>query len=352
MQGILLTQNDLIAKELLVGWPESPLAKAESEKRLRNIPFPTRRPTLKEATRVYEELSTITVSPFSVFVSESHHASSKEKKLSVEARKQPTVEKEDTNKSAIKGTDHLKKREPESSKAVKQTDDESSSSVKSEEKDPNLEILFQVCLNGDEESLLKAIEEGGISDVVFSPVYFPTDSKHFKNVQTGLGLVGVAAVSEQTKLMEWLMDKGISPIIGASPYVSSKSKQVRNTLRQYWGKNPDKYDYAKAEIPGPLTEADMQAQQEKEREKRRKEREKKKEKARQKAEDAKPKAQKDRELRAAAAEARLLGNRCASCKKSLDGLTPFSRLAYKYCSTACVTSHREQLERLNSSKRK
>ena len=336
-----------------MGWPDSPLAKAENEKRLRNIPFPTRRPTLKEATRVYEELSTITFSPFSVFLDESPPDSNKEKKQSVVTNKQPTSEKEDKNKIATKGTDHLKKREPEASKVVKPTDEESSSSVKTEEKDPNLETLFEACLNGDEESLLKAIEEDGMSDIIFSPIYFPTDSKHFKNAKTGLGLVGVAAVSEQIKLMEWLMDKGVSPTTGASPYIASKSKHVRNTLRQYWAKTPDKYDYAKAEIPGPLTETELQAQQEKEREKRRKEREKKKEKARQKAEDAKPQSQKDRELRAAAAEARFLGNRCASCKKRLEGLTPFSRLAYKYCSTACVTSHREQLERLNtrSSKR-
>ena len=35
---------------------------------------------------------------------------------------------------------------------------------------------------------------------------------------------------------------------------------------------------------------------------------------------------------------------CAWCSASLVGQVPFERLAYKYCSTACVRAHRLDME--------
>ncbi|CAI7869077.1 unnamed protein product [Closterium sp. NIES-53] len=37
---------------------------------------------------------------------------------------------------------------------------------------------------------------------------------------------------------------------------------------------------------------------------------------------------------------------CDSCGASLAGRTPFSRLAYKYCTTACVRAHKSILDTL------
>lgn len=60
----------------------------------------------------------------------------------------------------------------------------------------------------------------------------------------------------------------------------------------------------------------------------------------------------EREKRAAAAEARLglkaaSGQSvltCAFCGKALEGMVPFERLTFKYCSVACVQHHKREME--------
>ena len=64
----------------------------------------------------------------------------------------------------------------------------------------------------------------------------------------------------------------------------------------------------------------------------------------------------ERERRARAAEQRLgsqqaasgvvpTGPRCTFCERSLQGLVPFERLEFKYCSTKCVAEHRKVINR-------
>lgn len=64
----------------------------------------------------------------------------------------------------------------------------------------------------------------------------------------------------------------------------------------------------------------------------------------------------ERERRARAAEQRLLqqqvslgvspvGLTCAFCQRSLQGLVPFERLEFKYCTTKCVADHRKEINR-------
>ena len=64
---------------------------------------------------------------------------------------------------------------------------------------------------------------------------------------------------------------------------------------------------------------------------------------------------KERELRAAAAERRLQANGrpeasapCAWCGKDLAGTVPFTRLEHSYCSTPCVSKHREALDEIHT----
>jgi len=175
-----------------------------------------------------------------------------------------------------------------------------------------------------------------------------------------------------------------------TPYNYSKTKEVRNAFRRLMARQPDRWDYVAAQIPSPLTEEMERAEREKEAqlEKDRKKREKKQsKKQKQKAgkgndnessddEDGKkapptvhalkqqqlqkplaPKVQQgsaelERERRARAAEQRLAqlgiapnGPLCASCQRPLQGLVPFERLEFKYCSTKCVADHRKVLGR-------
>lgn len=321
----------------------SPLKEAVDRGAVRNIPMPTRRATLKEAIRVYEELASVRISSVSLRELGKDEIQPKADKPKSVGQASKSGETQ-TKKPDVKGTDHLKKRE-EKEKAPK-LPQKHVEEEKPPEVDKELAELLKACVNGDKDGLSTILaEKSKLGEAVFEKHYFAGDSR-FENQEAGLGLIGVAAVCGNTELLTWLLDKGVSPTIGASPYVANKSKAVRTALRTYWGQNARKYDYAAAGIPSPLSDREVEELAEKDRAKRRKEREKKKEKAREKAEAAKPPEQKARELRAAAAEARILGKRCAGCGKSVEGMTPFSRLAYKYCSTDCVAKHREVLNRL------
>ena len=177
-----------------------------------------------------------------------------------------------------------------------------------------------------------------------------------------------------------------------TPYNYSKTKEVRNAFRRLMARQPDRWDYVAAQIPSPLTEEMERAEREKEAqlEKDRKKREKKQnKKQKQKAgkgddnessddedDDGKkapptvhslkqqqlqkplaPKVQQgsaelERERRARAAEQRMAqlgitpsGPLCTSCQRPLQGLVPFERLEFKYCSTKCVADHRRVLGR-------
>lgn len=39
---------------------------------------------------------------------------------------------------------------------------------------------------------------------------------------------------------------------GRTPYVVAPDKDTRNVFRKYMGDNPDRYDYKKAQVRGPL----------------------------------------------------------------------------------------------------
>lgn len=268
------------------------------------------------------------------------HADPKPSKASVTSK--PSTAR---SKPAEKGTDHLKKREDKPYQHPKPSvsDMPPEQPLLPPKIDERLLHLFSLCLKGDKESLGDAfIEDPDARNSVFEPQYFPSDER-FSKVTEALGFVGVAAAMGMPELVDWLMDQGVDPCLGASPYLATKGKATRNALRRYWAQHPEKYDYAKAGFPSPLADTDVEAQAEKERAKRKKEKQKKKDKAQEKIEASKTPEQRARELRAAAAEARLLGNRCAGCRKPLEGLVPFERLSFKYCSIDCLNKHRQLL---------
>ncbi|CAN6698061.1 unnamed protein product [Malus baccata var. baccata] len=221
-----------------------------------------------------------------------------------------------------------------------------------------------------------------------------------------------AAHSGNTLKVLELLEQGLDPCIkderGLTPYMLASDKEVRNTFRRFMASNPDKWDWNAAKVPSPLTkeleesQAAKQAEKDakrkvraKELKKLRKEKEKKAQAeaaASQKAstssslkgkpqpssgshiskeEELKRVQAAEREKRAAAAERRRAaaealsaqGNsssvapstvqpksgvagdiNCSCCNVSLAGKVPFHRYNYKYCSTSCMHVHREILE--------
>ncbi|XP_052152995.1 uncharacterized protein LOC127771189 [Oryza glaberrima] len=229
-----------------------------------------------------------------------------------------------------------------------------------------------------------------------------------------------------------LLEQGLDPCIkdarGKTPYLLASDKEVRNTFRRFMALNLDKWDWHAADVPSALTKEMEESQAAKQAEKdakkkarakelkklkkaREKEKEKEKEKAQasqsqrtqtnvrgtsagqmanatasmpglkqkhqlpqptalSKEEERQRKLAEEREKRAAAAERRFAAlaaqssstsgtaaaehppqraaaaddTSCSCCFSSLVGKVPFHRYNYKYCSTTCMHLHSEMLE--------
>lgn len=166
-----------------------------------------------------------------------------------------------------------------------------------------------------------------------------------------------AAVNEAAgaPMVSLLLEAGADPTKGDShgmpPYAVAVTKGIRNAFRLYRGRAPDAWDYEAAQIPEALT-AEMQDERKaKEKEKKKakekeKKRKKQEEKARQAAEAAaRATAEEKKKCSAGAAGKAGDGFSCDQCGKSLKGLSPFTRLEFKYCSVPCVHVHRQALEK-------
>ncbi|XP_044073875.1 ankyrin repeat and zinc finger domain-containing protein 1 [Siniperca chuatsi] len=233
------------------------------------------------------------------------------------------------------------------------------------------DALFTACKVGDVDALCKLLQlpgetaesrersESNPSDVL-SPLTLlnkPIDS-------SGFTLLHVASAAAQKAVVRLLLDAGADPACRdnrrQTPYIVAPDKDTRNVFRKYMGENPDKYDYSKAQVPGPLTAEIESKQTEKKKAqkalRKQREKEQKDEKRKQELEAEEKKrfaSLTDREKRALAAERRLaeqvaatgvsLSNvkRCWLCGESLLGKIPFQYLEYSFCTPRCVQAHRK-----------
>ncbi|CAN0824562.1 Ankyrin repeat and zinc finger domain-containing protein 1 [Linum grandiflorum] len=200
------------------------------------------------------------------------------------------------------------------------------------------------------------------------------------------------------KVLE-LLEEGLDPCAkderGRTPYMLANEKEVRNVFRRFMALNLDRWDWHDAKVPSPLTKEMEESQAAKQAEKDAKKKARAKElKKLRKAKEKKAQAEasaaaaaapnkqatssvklskeeeqrralaEEREKRAAAAERRMAAaggassssqpkvglaiatdpNNCSCCNASLSCLVPFHRYNYKYCSSSCMHLHREILE--------
>ncbi|XP_021254811.1 ankyrin repeat and zinc finger domain-containing protein 1 isoform X5 [Numida meleagris] len=179
----------------------------------------------------------------------------------------------------------------------------------------------------------------------------------------GFTLLHVAARAGKAEAVCLLLEAGADPALRdrqeRTPYCISADKPTRNAFRKFMVDHPDKYDYSRAKVPGPLT-LEMEAKKlEKKRAQKaqRKQREQAQRQEQQRLEQEKEEKQRfaalsDREKRALAAERRLAEqvkngstvlpniSRCWYCGESLLGRIPFHYLDFSFCSTACLQTHR------------
>ncbi|TKY65591.1 Ankyrin repeat and zinc finger domain-containing protein 1 [Spatholobus suberectus] len=331
---------------------------------IRNIALSVRRPTFREAKRVYSQLTQVT-----------YEADEKEV---LQSNREDLVS---IHVSTINGS-------PTASKGdVAELDDTDKAEACSSKQNDKLPILS----NGESDNEL-----------------FSKSTPLHQAAQSG----------DSLKVLE-LLEQGLDPCIKdereRTPYMLAHDKEVRNTFRRFMASNLDKWDWHAAKVPSALTKEMEESQAAKQAEKDAKRKAKAKElkklrKAKEKkaqAEAALPKndsktIQKqvtapafikgqsqlrsgvqlskedeirmshaaEREKRAAAAERRIAALKiqatgattatapsmsepksglagdiyCSCCNSSLAGKVPFHRYNYKYCSTSCMHVHREILE--------
>ncbi|KAL2326791.1 hypothetical protein Fmac_020218 [Flemingia macrophylla] len=218
-----------------------------------------------------------------------------------------------------------------------------------------------------------------------------------------------AQSSDSLKVLE-LLEQGLDPCIkderGRTPYMLANDKEVRNTFRRFMAANLDKWDWHAAKVPSALTKEmeESQAAKQAEKDAKRKARAKELKKLRKakekkaqveaalpkndsktvekqatapasirgqsqfksgvsKEEEIRMSQAAEREKRAAAAERRMASLKiqansattapnmsepksglagdiyCSCCNSSLAGKVPFHRYNYKYCSTSCMHVH-------------
>ncbi|KFQ59419.1 Ankyrin repeat and zinc finger domain-containing protein 1, partial [Pelecanus crispus] len=240
--------------------------------------------------------------------------------------------------------------------------------------DPQTQLrdaLFTACKTGDVGTLrhlLGVPESGGLPgdhedmegaqplDMPLSLLNQPVDER-------GCTLLHVAARAGKAEAVCLLLEAGADPALRdgqeRTPYCVSADKLTRNAFRKFMVDHPDKYDYSRAKVPGPLTQ-EMEAKKlEKKRAQKaqRKQREQAQREERQRWEQEQGEKQRfaalsDREkvrLRAhgegdpawlGQATSALSCSRCWHCGESLLGRIPFHYLDFSFCSTACLQTHR------------
>ncbi|KFV63392.1 Ankyrin repeat and zinc finger domain-containing protein 1 [Dryobates pubescens] len=227
------------------------------------------------------------------------------------------------------------------------------------EGDPQTQLcnaLFTACKTGDVGTLSHLLGTQPL-DTARSLLNQPMD-------EGGYTLLHVAARAGKANAVCLLLKAGADPALrdrqDRTPYCVSADKVTRNAFRKFMVDHPDKYDYNRAKVPGPLTQ-EMEAKKlEKKRAQKaqRKQREQAKQEEQQRLEQEQKEKQwfaalSDREKRALAAERRLAAqlqdtstphaniSRCWHCGESLLGRVPFHYLDFSFCSTACLQTHRQ-----------
>ncbi|XP_053149135.1 ankyrin repeat and zinc finger domain-containing protein 1 isoform X2 [Hemicordylus capensis] len=230
---------------------------------------------------------------------------------------------------------------------------------------PLQDSLFTTCKTGDLRALrhLLGMADGtaGIEecngDTAQQLLNAPLD-------ESGWTLLHVAAAAGRSAVVRLLLEAGADPALRdrqeQPPYCVSADRKTRSEFRRFMGEQPEKYDYVRAQVPGPLT-AEMEAKQAERRrvnKAQRKQREKEEREARQLLEQEEDEKRRfallsEREKRALMAERRFAAQlkdtsasltntrRCWLCGESLLGRIPFHYLDFSFCSTNCLQTHRQ-----------
>ncbi|GJP67746.1 hypothetical protein CLOP_g24524 [Closterium sp. NIES-67] len=335
----------------------APVLLSARDPRVRRVPFPVRRPTFKEALRVARTLAHVQVVGVRRAGGEGHHAT--------------------TAAGAVGGEEGAEGREAQQERSIVEGRAESSGG-----EGGNGEVEARGEGSGGEIE-----EEGGSGG----------------GRGSGKTELHVAAAAGNHAEVTRLLQEGCDPTArdgrGRVPYVVAANRATRDAFRRFMAGREAQWDWHAAQVPSALTEELQASQAARQAEKDAKKKAKEKERRQRKKQEERERKQqallqsahaapspspaspadqlhamtelraREREVRAAAAERRLQqlclssapgatveaaapsathagGSGCDGCGVSLAGKTPFFRLTYKYCSTACVRAHKTVLDSL------
>ncbi|XP_006168697.1 ankyrin repeat and zinc finger domain-containing protein 1 isoform X3 [Tupaia chinensis] len=426
--GTILLRAPRSGRSWFFGGHGAPLQKGDP--RLWDIPLTTRRPTFRELQRVLHKLTTLHVHGEDPRETLRLHSPQTNQKAEREERKKPTEEerrkvpsvgnealgqKEEspTQGSGSEGDDDFqvelelveltlgtlglrefevlpkrrrrKRNKKERSRdqeagahptLLQQPQEEESAQAHGAPEGPSLDEAE--ALSGQPELwdvLLAACRAGEVGVLKLQLVAGPVDPEVRSLLSAPLGsggftLLHAAAAAGRGSVVRLLLEAGADPTVqdarARPPYTVAADRATRNEFRRFMEKNPDAYDYNKAQVPGPLT-SEMETRQaarkrEQKAARRRREqeqREQREQEQREQEERRRFAALSDREKRALAAERRLAAQwgappppvpdsaiinvgRCWSCGASLQGLIPFHYLDFSFCSTRCLQDHRRR----------
>lgn len=175
--------------------------------------------------------------------------------------------------------------------------------------------------------------------------------------EDGNTMLHLAALSGYYEQVWLLLEMGSDPCNKnkklQTPYAAANDKKTRNTFRRFMEAYPDKFNYQKSQIPGPLSDEIEQAEVEKKRQQRKLKRFKEKVKRKefeQKKQEENEKQRflnlSDKEKRALVAQNRMLSegysviSRCFQCAIDMTNKVPFEYNANRFCSMPCLKEHR------------
>ncbi|KAM4836261.1 tRNA endonuclease ANKZF1 [Thomomys bottae] len=402
--GTILLRAPHSGRSLFFGGQGAPLQREDP--RLWDIPLTTRRPTFRELQRVLTKLTTLHVygeDPREIVRLRSPQAywkTVKEKKRATEDERNNVPSDENSSSEEEDGSpvelalveltvetlnlreyEVLPKRRKKRTKKKRSQDPEAGALEQLPEDEPSSQsaplideakapgqpelwnVLLAACRAGDvgvlKVQLAAGPEDAGVTSLLNAPLG-----------SGGFTLLHAAAAAGRGSVVRLLLEAGADPTVRDSqaqpPYTVAADRSTRNEFRRFMEKNPDAYDYKKAQVPGPLT-SEMEAQQAARKKKQKAARQQREEQQRKQQEQEEREREEqrrfaslsDREKRALAAERRLaaqLGTpnppipdsaiispgRCWSCGASLQGLVPFHYLDFSFCSTRCLRDHRNQ----------
>ncbi|CAH2980700.1 unnamed protein product [Chilo suppressalis] len=146
-----------------------------------------------------------------------------------------------------------------------------------------------------------------------------------------------AAMAEKPDMVTQILSAGGDPCIRnnqqQTPYSATPHADTRVAFRLFQGQFPDKYNYAKSHIPGPITSELLEAEREKKAQQKRAKRQRDKEKQLEKIKTNKFLQLTD------AQKVKADECRCFLCGSSLPKV-PFQYDDFKFCSIKCLQNHR------------